>query len=270
MNQPQTLMEFFVTYGKKITIGAVIGILFLIVTCGSYFSVGAGVVGVTFNTITGTTAAHSQGMHLKLPLITNVIKFDVKTQREDIKADSSSKDLQKVDVHVALNYHLDYTKVNDLYVKVGRDYNEKVIHPAVNESVKASTAQFPVEQIIVEREKLRGLIEDSLKERLIHYNIILESVNLINISFDPEFNKVVEEKQIEEQKIKTAEYKKKQAEQDKQASILQAEGEARKQELLRASVSREVIELKWIESWDGHLPTYMMSDKTMMMMMPVK
>lgn len=83
----------------------------------------------------------------------------------------------------------------------------------------------------------------------------------IHIFFDAEFNRVVEEKQIEEQKIKTAEYKKRQAEQNKLTAILEAEGEARKQELLRQSVIQQTIELKWIEKWDGKLPTYMRATK---------
>jgi len=251
---------------KKVIIIGVSLIFALIIGCSSCFSVGAGVVGVTFNKFTGNTASYSQGTYFKLPVIVDVVKFDVKTQRENIKADSASKDLQKVLVNVVVNYHLDYKKVNDLYVKVGRDYSEKVIHPAVNESVKASVAQFPVEEIIVRREDVKTLIENALKDRLATYNIILESVNLVNISFDKEFNAVVEQKQIEEQKIKTAEYKKKQAEQNKQATILEAEGEARKQELLRASVSKDTISMKWIEKWDGKLPVYMLGDKATMMM----
>lgn len=239
--------------------------LSLILTCGSCYTVGAGVVGVTFNRITGATDAYSQGLHFKLPIVTDVVKFDVKTQKETIDADSASKDLQKVFVKVVINYHLDYEKVNNLYVKVGRDYADKVLHPAVNESVKASVSQYPVEEIIVKREDVKSLIEKSLKDRLAFYNIVLESVNLVNISFDEEFNKVVEEKQIEEQKIKTAEYKKKQAEQDKLATILTAEGEARKQELLRATISKDTVMMQWIQKWDGKLPMYMMGDKTMMM-----
>ncbi len=263
-SQAQILYERLMGSPKKLVPVIAVIILVFLVGCGSFFSVGAGVVGVTFNSITGNTAAYSQGMYLKIPIVESVIKFDVKTQREDIQADSASKDLQKVKVYVAINYHLDYLKVNELYVKVGRDFNDKVIHPAVNESVKASVAQFPVEEIIVKREDVKALIEKSLKDRLANYNIILESVNLVNIAFDEEFNKVVEQKQIEEQKIKTAEYIKKQAEQKKQATILEAEGEARKQELLRATISKDTVNMKWIDKWDGKLPTYMVGDKTLM------
>jgi len=233
----------------------IMGLVVLILFFGSWYSPGVGEVSVVYNILSGSTYARPQGTYLKVPIINSVSTYDVKTQRADIlECESASKDLQKVVIHIALNYHLLYDKVNELHVKVGTDYNHLVIDPAINECIKAAVSQFPVEEIIVQREKLRCIIENSLKERLDVYNIVLESLNLINISFDPKFNEVVEAKQIEEQKIKTAEYIKKQAEQNKQAVILTAEGKAREQELLRATVSPAIISLEWIKKWDGSLP----------------
>ena len=192
---------------KSIKLAAVLFIILLItVSMNPVFVVGPGEVGVTFNRISGQTASYSQGMHFRVPLVQVVSKFDVKTQRIDIVAYSASKDLQKVEMEVVINTHLLYEKVNDLYIKVGRDYKEKVIEPTVNECVKAASAQFPVEEIIVKRDQLKQQIEDTLRAKLILYNIVVENANLVNIKFDPEFEKIVEQKQIEEQKIKTAEY----------------------------------------------------------------
>jgi len=88
--------------------------------------------------------------------------------------------------------------------------------------------------------------------------MVLEGVNLQNIDFSKEFNRVVEEKQIAEQQIKTAEYNRQRAEKDKATTILQAQAEAEKQRLLAVSTSRDVVELKWIEKWNGQLPTTVM------------
>jgi len=265
-------VENFGAKEKNMVFMAVVGLIVLIVAVpllsSWFFVVGAGQVGVTFNSISGATQSYQQGFHTKFPFIVSVTKFDVKTQRIDVSAESASKDLQKVQVDIALNYHLDYTKVNELFVKVGKDYIEKVIDPAVNEAVKAATAQFPVEQIIVQREDLKNKIEGALKTKLAAYNIIVENVNLINIRFDTEFEKVVEQKQIEEQKIKTAEYVKQQAEQNKAATILKAEGEARAQQLLRESVNEKTIAYKWIDKWDGKLPSTMLGDKSNILFTP--
>ncbi|MBI4978002.1 MAG: prohibitin family protein [Spirochaetes bacterium] len=193
------------------------------------------------------------GLHIKNPL-SDIVRFDVKTVKEEHKAEGASKDLQKIDYDVAINYHLDYSQVGNLYQKVGHDYAIKVISPAVQECIKACSSMFAVEEIITRRIELKEKIFDMLQTRLSNYNIMLENVNLNNISFTPEFNKVVEEKQMEEQKVKTAEYRRQQAEKEKETSILQAQAEAEKQRLLRNSVSTEVIQLKWIEKWSGAVP----------------
>ena len=252
----------------KIAGRVAVTLIAIILFMGSWFIVNPGVVAVTFSRLSGTTASYSQGIHMKLPILTGVEKFDVQTQRVDIKSESASKDLQKVDVDVVLNYHLAYDKVNELYVKVGSDYSEKIIEPSVNEAVKAAAAQLPVEEIIVKRETLRSAIESMLRDRLSGYNITLESVNLVNIGFDPEFNKVVEAKQMEEQKIKTAQYQRMQAEEKKQQTILEAQAEAEKQRLMKINVTKDIIALEWIKKWNGTLPSTVLGDKSFMMINP--
>lgn len=241
-------------------------VLFLLLN--PVFVVGPGEVGVTFNRISGKTASYAQGMHFRVPVIHGVTKFDVKTQRIDIVAYSASKDLQKVEMEVVVNTHLLYDKVNDLYIKVGRNYVTNVVEPTVNECVKAASAQFPVEEIIVKRDQLKTQIEDTLRTKLMAYNIVVENANLVNIKFDPEFEKIVEQKQIEEQKIKTAEYVKQQAEQNKLATIAKAEGEARAQQLLRESVNEKTIAYKWIDKWDGKLPETMLGANSSILFTP--
>lgn len=256
--------------GGKALLGvglAAMGLIFALIF-SPFFMVGAGQVAVSYNRGTGETKTYMQGTHFRMPIVQSVHEFDVKTQRIDIQAESASKDLQVVHVTAMLNYHLVYDKVNELFTKVGVDYDEKVIYPITNEVIKAEVANFPVEQIITSREKLKEKIQVELKEKLLAYHIELEGVNLVNIKFDDEFNKVVEEKQIEEQKIKTAEYQRRQAEEYKKKTILEAEAEAEKQRLMRNTLTQDMVELKWIEKWNGILPTYMLGDKGVLMVQP--
>ena len=259
------VMEGKVSIIKVLGFGG-ISFFILMSGCKSYFSVDAGEVGVVFNSFNGNTQSYSQGMYFKVPWFEAVYDFDIRTQKQTVHAESASKDLQKVDVEVVVNYHLSPKDVNKLFVNVGKDYYNVVILPTVNEAVKASTAKLAVENIIVEREQLKKDIEVLLKERFGIYNIILESVNLTNISFSKEFNHVVEQKQIEEQKIKTAQYQRQQAEEYKKKTILEAEARAQEQRLLSQTVTKDVIQLKWIEKWDGKLPNYMLGDKAQFLM----
>ncbi len=232
--------------------GAVILVLFVL---NPIVIIGAGERGVVFSRFTGVKdKVMEEGMNFKIPGVESIVKFDIKTQKLDRASDGASKDLQEVNLRTVVNYHLQPDKVAKLYQEVGVDFERKVIEPAIQEAVKAGTALFPVENIIVERPKLKAIIADILRLKLEEYDIVLEDVNLTDISFSAEFNRVVEQKQIEEQKIKTAEYKKKQAEQHKATVILAAQAEAEKQRLIRLQVTKDIVALEWIKKWDGKLP----------------
>lgn len=243
-------------------IGGII-IFVLIFLSTMFYVVNPGEVGV--EVLFGSVQRYAEnGLHFKNPL-SSVVIFDIKTQREAQRSEGASMDLQLVIVESVINYHLDEAKLPELYSEVGRDFVHKVITPAVQECTKAATAKYKVEEVIVKRHEVKQLIFDSLQSKLANYYIVLEDVNIQDIDFSPEFNRVVEEKQIEEQKIKTAQYRREQAEQDKERTILEAQAEAEKQRLLKVNTSKEVVELKWIEKWDGKLPETILGDNSVPM-----
>ncbi len=239
-------------------------IIFVIISLSTMFYViNPGEVGV--EVLFGSVHRYTEnGLHFKNPL-SSVVVFDIKTQREEQRSEGASQDLQLVIMESVVNYRLDAAKIPELYSQVGRDFVQKVIIPAIHECTKAATAKYKVEEVIVKRHEVKQLIFDSLQSKLSNYYIILEDVNIQDIDFSPEFNRVVEEKQIEEQKIKTAQYRREQAEQEKERTILEAQAEAEKQRLLKVNTSKEVVELKWIEKWDGKLPQTILGDNSLPM-----
>ncbi len=243
----------------RLLTGIIVAVVLALIVFSSFFVVEVGSVGVRINIITGQTKSFPQGTYAKIPFIHQVVNYDVKTQKQEIDADSASKDLQTVRARIVVNFRPVYEKVNDIHIKIGKDYFVKVIYPAIQEVSKTAISKLPVENIIVERENLRAAIEENLRKKIEEYNIIIENVNIVDIQFTAEFNRVVEEKQIEEQKVKKIQYQRMQAEEEKKRVILLAEAEAQKQKLLRDSSNQTVINLKWIEKWDGHLPKYMLS-----------
>ena len=65
--------------------------------------------------------------------------------------------------HGVLNYRLDPVNVSQLYRQVGIDYETIIIGPAMQEAIKAATAKFRVERILVERAAVKDLIQGSLQ-----------------------------------------------------------------------------------------------------------
>lgn len=210
----------------------------------------------------------TNGFHAKNPLA-NIIRFDARTITDTEVSEGTSQDLQVVKVECAIQYRIDTTRIEDLYTKIGEKYKEKIVGPGLNDAVKASTALYPVEKIITDRASLKKNIEDMLRAKMEPFYLVLQDFQITDIDFSPQFNAVVEAKQIEQQRIKTAEYQKQQAEYNKQRIILEAEAEAQKQQLLRQNTSEAVIQLKWIEKWDGKLPQVVAGDSGVLLNMPI-
>jgi regulator of protease activity HflC (stomatin/prohibitin superfamily) len=64
----------------------------------------------------------------------------------------------------------------------------------------------------------------------------------------------------------------KQAEIDKDIQITKAQGEAEALKIKGQSISSnpKIVELEWINKWDGKLPTYMLGNQGVMLSMPNK
>ena len=179
---------------KNLFIGIAVFVVLVFLVFSSLFVVEVGFVGVRINILTGETKSFSQGTYFKIPVIYKVVNYDVKTQKQEIEADSASKDLQTVRARIVVNFRPIYDKVNDIHIKVGKDYFTKVLYPAIQEVAKTAISKLPVENIIVERENLRTAIEENLRKKIEEYNIIIENVNIVDIQFTQEFNRVVEER----------------------------------------------------------------------------
>lgn len=224
-------------------------LLLLWILTGPVAFIGPGERGVEVIQGRVTGKIFSEGWHLYNSLLKDIVQYDTRTQLETVKVEAASQDLQDVAVDVAVQYRLESDKVADILKNIGKqkDVKEKIIDPAVQETVKASTALFPVADIIKERPKVKDKIEAFLTERLLPYGVKLEEISLKDITFSEEFTKAIEEKQVAEQKKSQAEF-------EAQAVIAKAEGKAKEQQLLRESLTPEIIQRLWIEKWNGTVP----------------
>ena len=148
---------------------------------------------------------------------------------------SASGDLQDVSTQVALNYHINPDTAQILYQQLGFDYSNRVVSPAIQESVKQVTARYNAENLITNRETVKGEIENQIKQRLAAYNIDVETISITEFQFSEQFRRAVEAKVEAEQRalqanndLRRIEIEAQQAEAkavgERQANIARAEG----------------------------------------------
>ncbi|MCB0195582.1 MAG: prohibitin family protein [Anaerolineae bacterium] len=211
-----------------------------------------------------------EGLHMIFPG-TQVIPIDVRIQKIEAEASASSKDLQIVTSRVALNFFLDKEEANLIFQNLGLNYQSTIIEPAIQESIKSTTAQFTAEELITRRPDVKESVFLSIRERLAQRNIVVTDFSIIDFNFSDEFNRAIEEKQVAEQRalraqndldrIRTeAEQTRARAEGEAQANLEIARAEAEAQQLLRETLSPEIIQLRSVEKWNGILPTVMGSN----------
>ena len=237
--------------------GLVVGLLLLAwLVFLSVYTVPAGFVGVV--TRFGAVQRIVQpGFGIKIPLVEDVVKMDVRTQKDQTDATADSIDLQAVTSTIAVNYNLDPQYASQVYSSVGTDYADILIAPAIQNIFKATTAQFTAEQLIDQREAVRSKAEASLKSQLAQYHVIVLNFNIVNFNFSDQFNQAIEAKQVAQQQVETAKQLLAKAQVDAQTAVAQAQGQADAQKALKdaGSLTPEYLEFLAIQKWDGHLPT---------------
>jgi prohibitin 1 len=200
-----------------------------------------------------------EGIHPIIPIVNTVEHLTVRVQKNDIVAQASSKDLQDIKTDVTINWHIDPAQVNRTYQRIGDEEEilNGIVSPAVNEVVKAATAKKTAEEIITKRTELKQEIDLHLQERLKDYDLAVDDVSLVDVSFSPEFAKAIEAKQIAEQQAKQADFDALKAEKEATASVNRAKGQAEAQRLQRLTLTPELLQQQAIDKWDGKFPTVM-------------
>ena len=194
------------------------------------------------------------GINFKLPFIEKITKINVRVQKTEITTSSASKDLQDVEMKVAVNYRVDSTKAINLYKNVGTKYEETILQPIIQESVKSVTSQYTAEELITSRVKVSKDITNMLQSKVKKYGLIIDNFNITDFNFSEEFNKAIEEKQVAEQKVLTAKQELEKEKIEAEKKIVKAKSEKEANELKQQSLTNNIIKEKFIEKWNGELP----------------
>jgi regulator of protease activity HflC (stomatin/prohibitin superfamily) len=244
-------------FAKGPKIAAIIAVIFflLILASASFQTIGPGHRGVIFSRFGGIKdRIFYEGIQFKIPFVEYIIPVDVRIQKAQTDSSASSKDLQMVSSTIAVNYHVDPDKVNTVYQEIGVFFKERVIDPAVQESVKAATAQFTAEELITRREEVKEVIKANLTGRLKTFNIMVDELNIVDFSFSKSFNDAIESKQEAEQKALKARRDLERIKIEAEQKIARAQAEAESQRIQGKTITNTILQLRAIEKWDGHFP----------------
>jgi len=254
----------------KLVLGAIIVLIIIgVVASSSVKIVDAGNRGILthWNAVDLTSPPLDEGIHFVIPFQDEVVQMEVRTLKYDTSTRSASKDLQTVQTTVTVNYHPDTERVHFLYKEIGLSYENRVIQPAIDETVKQVSANYNAEELITKRPLVKADIENAIRDRLTQFYVVTEVISITDFEFSPLFAKAIESKVEAEQKAQKAENDlirievearqlEAQAVGTAAANIAEAQGEAEAISIINNALSNNPYYLEWLktQAWDGRLP----------------
>lgn len=216
------------------------------------------------------------------PFNTVVFKIPTRTKNLKLNIPLPSKEGLTVEAEISIIYHLDPMSVPQLLKEVGADFESQLILPVFRSAASDVAARFYAKDLHSgERSVIELEIRDKMNTSLAKRGIILDNVLLKSIELPVGLRRTIEQKLEAEQEAQRMQFVKQQQEADaerriieargeQQVAILQAEGEkqavelnaegqanatliqaqadAKANELLRESLTEEVLRLRSIEA----------------------
>ena len=222
--------------------------------------------GLVFNRLSGVRLVSlDEGFNFVIPIIEQVYQIDVRVQKDSYDASAASKDLQIVHTKVALNYHPDPTMVAKIFREVGMNYADRIIHPAVQEAVKSTTARFTAEELVTRREDVKRLIMELVDKQVTPFHIKVDELYITDFDFSRQFAEAIEFKQIAEQQALKAKRDLDRIRIEAEQKVAQARAEAEGLRMQKDAITPQLIQLRQVETqklaiekWDGKMPTVIM------------
>lgn len=264
-------------------IPGVVAVIMIGVSCVSYVPTGYTGIVTTFGKVEDGTK--DAGVVFKSPW-QSIVKMDNRVQEMNMDLSAFSSDIQEVATSVAVGYRINQQNAMTIYKSVSKKYEDTLITPRVQETVKAVVAHYDASSLISNRDAVASQMDTKLREVLAEYNIDLQYISVTNFDFTDTFTDAVEAKvkaQQEKEKAETdAEKRRVEAQATADADLIAANAEAEKSKVaadaelyvaekkaeanraLNDSLNSNLLEYYRITNvdslWNGELPTYVGGD----------
>ncbi len=247
---------------KGIILAVVIIFIAFIVLCNPVAIVGVGERGVKVTLGRLSPKSYVEGVHFVAPFISKIKVMNIKTQKIVKETEVYTKDIQQAKINYAINFNLMPEHVHDMYGKVGVNYVETILYPAVEGNIKNVIGKWNASDLIENREIASNEITRKLQEELGKKFINFTSFQILDIKYSETFMRAIESKVTAEQEAKKAKNKTVQVEEEAKQKLITAQAEAKSMQIRATALSQNkaLVEYEAVQKWDGKLPQYTMGN----------
>jgi regulator of protease activity HflC (stomatin/prohibitin superfamily) len=273
---------------KKILIG-VVAFIALVVVFQSCERIDAGHVGVKVNLYGSGKGVDDvvacTGVVFYNPISTKIYEFPTYIQHKEYKLDKesgvdnsfivNSKDGSEFSVSPIMNYSVKSEKVPAIFAKYRRslpEIEEGFLKTAVYDAFRLATNKYTADELISNRAVFEVEVRRLLEGQLLKEGFVINQFTS-NLIYPETFKRSIEAKNNAvqsalraENEVKTAEAQAKikvaTANGNASAMLASARAEAEANSLKQKTITPMLLQLEWINKWNGKLPTTMLGDKS--------
>ena len=270
----------------KLVTAGIIGLFLMVFLFKSCERIDAGHVGVKVN-LYGDNKGVSDvtevtGMVFFNPITHNIYEFPTYIQHKEYSGENAfivnSKDGSEFHISPIINYSVKREKVPQIFAKYRRSLGEiedGFLKTNIYDAFRMTANYYTAEELISNRQLFETKVRQTLDASLLPEGFVINQLTS-NLVYPETFKKAIEAKNNAVQTALTAENQVKTAEAQAKIKVATAEGnalamlatakaEAESNRLRQQTLTPMLLQQKWIEKWDGKLPTTQLGSGTNMM-----
>ncbi|HOI33522.1 MAG: prohibitin family protein [Bacteroidales bacterium] len=249
MNQQQQNLDFKKILPIAIIVGAVL--ILIIFWSRMTITIPAGHGGVLFRLFAGgvdTETTYKEGFHFLAPWNTMYL-YETRQQEVAEEMNVLSSNGLEIRVDFSAWYQPNWDKLGLLHSQIGTDYMRRVVIPSLRSAARSVVGRYTPEQIYsTKRDAIQVEIFDETKKLLDQKYVQLNQVLIRSITLPPTIKTAIESKLKQEQEALEYEFKLEKAEQEAERQRIDAEGKARANKILSASITESILREKGINA----------------------
>ncbi len=261
---------------KLVTVG-IIGLFLMVFLFKSCERIDAGHVGVKVNLYGDNKGVADvtevTGMVFFNPITHNIYEFPTYIQHKEYTGDNAfivnSKDGSEFHISPIINYSVQREKVPYIFAKYRRtlsDIEDGFLKTNIYDAFRMTANAYTAEELISNRQLFENKVRHTLDSTLIKEGFVINQLTS-NLVYPETFKHAIEAKNNAVQGALMAENKVKQAEAEAKIKVATAEGnaqamltsakaEAEANRLKQATITPMLLQLEFINKWNGVLPVY--------------
>lgn len=212
-------------------------------------TVDAGNGGVLFKTFSGgidTETTYGEGFHFIAPW-NKMYVYEVRQQEVAETMNVLSSNGLEISVDVSVWYQPQYSQLALLHGKIGQNYVQRVVIPALRSSTRSVIGRYTPEDIYsTKRDLIQDEIFDETTDILSDKYVQVNRILIRSIVLPPTIKQAIESKLKQEQESLEYEFKLEKAQKEAERQRIDAEGKAVANRILSESLTDKILKEKGI------------------------